>query len=1247
MLRLKWVTVFVVFGLISPLYAVTKPKKETGSTNRFESAPKRPTQEQTPSLTFDQQKSVSIPGSPRSKGEIEQFLRGYLLSNPNVFGAVHVGQFRTDYVQEVRGTAGLADMLYVRFAQTSGDTDVEGGEAVFSVKKFSGSTNVVRAQGRFYQSVQTAPQGLNRSDAEAKAREKLASQNVKTDTTYIQTKIRFIDGHWRKLDEFSQSTDGLRAAVDLATGETYLWDNKVYADVTGTATGRVVAFDPLATGDNLTTAQLSNLRVSISSGPFADTNSVGYFAILNAGTSPVGISTELSGKWVNVNDLNASDLRFNSTATPGTPIDFLFNPSGNFELYTSQTNAYYHVNAVHNWVASRGVSPAGIDIAIPTSVNANDVCNAYYSPGSSALTFFRSGGGCLNSAYDTVVYHEYGHFVDDAAGGISFADGITEGWGDVLAVYMSGQPLIAEGFYGTPGSKIRTADNSYVYVATDEIHTNGQAWAGFAWHLRQNLISSLGTSAGVALAETLVVPVFLANPVDIPNAVREVAIRDDNDGNLSNGTPHFAQIQAAANQHGLGYAVQPDSTPPTVQITAPANQANVSGSVSVAATATDNVKVTKVEFLVDGGSRSVDTTSPYSYLLDSCSLTAGDHTLSAKAYDFVGLTTTHSITINVLAGGSSSPSIVSPSNNSTVTGSATITASVSSCTAPQKVEIFIDGAVNGLVTSNPYSWNWDTSAASNGSHTLVARSYFSGGSYDSSPITVNVSNATSTKGALFSSTLLAPTCSAVGSNCDSGSLLLNGRGDSGGKEVNRPNTIYSSCLDGNLGSYHYDESIDRVKVSTVGGGTLMAGSSVRVDVTVWAFSAAADFLDLYYAADATNPNWTYFTTVSPTAAGATTLSATYTLPSGTLQAVRARFRYYGATSPCGTGNYDDHDDLVFAVGTTPPADTTPPSVSITSPTEGSTVTGTVTVAANASDNVSVSKVEFYKDGAFVTADTAAPYTFAWNTLSESNGAHSLAAKAYDTSNLTSQTTVNVQVNNANRNPTVTLFANPTTGKSPLTVNFTANGSDPDGDSLTYNWTFGDGTVQNDGGRSLYHVYVKGTYSACVTALDGRGGSARTCTTITVTGKPGTNVTIHSYTGTALDCEMTIEFQAVEVEDGSPVQVSTESPSIFSLTLNGANASGAICLNDGKRYDVCAYLSGKSMECWSAIGTKDGVDLVDGNPDTFFVNSFEPEGSSFGGSGCGTANGSVNLFYLFAMSGLAYFFRKRRAPEVNS
>ncbi len=78
----------------------------------------------------------------------------------------------------------------------------------------------------------------------------------------------------------------------------------------------------------------------------------------------------------------------------------------------------------------------------------------------------------------------------------------------------------------------------------------------------------------------------------------------------------------------------------------------------------------------------------------------------------------------------------------------------------------------------------------------------------------------------------------------------------------------------------------------------------------------------------------------------------------------------------------------------PPPDMTPPTVSIASPTGGN-VSGTVTVSANASDNVGVTRVDFYVNGALVGTDNAAPYQYAWNTTTLPNGAATLYAKAFD------------------------------------------------------------------------------------------------------------------------------------------------------------------------------------------------------------------------------------------------------------
>src|SRR4029077_21212963 len=94
-------------------------------------------------------------------------------------------------------------------------------------------------------------------------------------------------------------------------------------------------------------------------------------------------------------------------------------------------------------------------------------------------------------------------------------------------------------------------------------------------------------------------------------------------------------------------------------------------------------------------------------------------------------------------------------------------------------------------------------------------------------------------------------------------------------------------------------------------------------------------------------------------------------------------------------------------------DTTAPSVSITSPIAGATVSGSVMVTASATDNVGVAGVQFKLDGANLGAEvTAAPYQVSWDTTTTTNAAHTLSAVARDAAgNQSTSAVVSVTVNN--------------------------------------------------------------------------------------------------------------------------------------------------------------------------------------------------------------------------------------------
>ncbi|HVM76745.1 MAG TPA: Ig-like domain-containing protein, partial [Candidatus Paceibacterota bacterium] len=94
-------------------------------------------------------------------------------------------------------------------------------------------------------------------------------------------------------------------------------------------------------------------------------------------------------------------------------------------------------------------------------------------------------------------------------------------------------------------------------------------------------------------------------------------------------------------------------------------------------------------------------------------------------------------------------------------------------------------------------------------------------------------------------------------------------------------------------------------------------------------------------------------------------------------------------------------------------DTTPPTVSVTSPANNATVSSTVSVSATASDNVGVTRVEFYLDGVLAITDLTSPYAWSWNTASSTNGVHTLSAKAYDAAgNIGVSGNVSVTVSNS-------------------------------------------------------------------------------------------------------------------------------------------------------------------------------------------------------------------------------------------
>ena len=190
----------------------------------------------------------------------------------------------------------------------------------------------------------------------------------------------------------------------------------------------------------------------------------------------------------------------------------------------------------------------------------------------------------------------------------------------------------------------------------------------------------------------------------------------------------------------VAVTVQNDTTAPTVSITNPVNGAAVSGAVTISADAVDNVGVTRVAFLVDGGSIGTDTSAPYAVFWDTTIYPHNSlHTILANALDTSGNQASSSaVLVTVLDVIPPNISITNPINGSTVpkNSTVTITANASDISGINKVEFYVNGVLKCADTTSSYSCNWKVPPRKNVVYTVLAKAFDVAGNTNTSTVTV-------------------------------------------------------------------------------------------------------------------------------------------------------------------------------------------------------------------------------------------------------------------------------------------------------------------------------------------------------------------------------------------------------------------------------------------------------------------------------------------------------------------------------
>ncbi|MBK7109110.1 MAG: T9SS type A sorting domain-containing protein [Bacteroidetes bacterium] len=352
-----------------------------------------------------------------------------------------------------------------------------------------------------------------------------------------------------------------RTLVDAHTGDVLYRTNEVHscgayllsanADIQS-----VITDNPLLPTEN---RGLPYIKVTIDgSSYYADENGILNLDFI---TEPTEATVELKGLYAKVyqGETGSSLESISVTLEEGDNVIEFDTESG---ATASDVSAYYHQNIVHDYVKSLFPDFTTLDFDQTIRTDRGDgTCNAFYD--GTSINFYANGGGCPATAlFNDVVYHEYGHginydlyaYLGDPSGMNNGA--MQEGYADIWGYTITGYPILAQGFSGSSATYIRRYDADpkvYPEDLVGEVHADGEIIAGAWWDLYENLDSDMNamiaiwtetlyaTSDGSAGTEGLI----------FRDVLLEALLADDDNADLSDGTPNDLAIIEAFAEHGI------------------------------------------------------------------------------------------------------------------------------------------------------------------------------------------------------------------------------------------------------------------------------------------------------------------------------------------------------------------------------------------------------------------------------------------------------------------------------------------------------------------------------------------------------------------------------------------------------------------------------------------------------------------------------------------------------------------------
>ena len=299
--------------------------------------------------------------------------------------------------------------------------------------------------------------------------------------------------------------------------------------------------DPLQTGN----WQFAEVKLSA---VFTGYTDIGGNWLMDIAAASPNFSTTHKGRYCDIRNDAGAVASYNAGSFT-SPFDFTWTTSTSA---TNQMNLYYHTNVMHTYVKDT-LGYSGMDYSVPSTVNYSAMSdNANWDGygmnfGAGATIFYDM------SLFCDVIYHEYTHGVTGRiypSGTLPYSGqsgAINEGLSDYFACSMTDSPLMGDGgLYRGGTAFMRRVNRIKVFPDdfVDQVHSDGEIISGAWWAIR--------TELGRFYTDSLIHLTRFLHPEDFEAFFWATLATDDDDGDLTNGTPNGRLIYESYGVRGIG-----------------------------------------------------------------------------------------------------------------------------------------------------------------------------------------------------------------------------------------------------------------------------------------------------------------------------------------------------------------------------------------------------------------------------------------------------------------------------------------------------------------------------------------------------------------------------------------------------------------------------------------------------------------------------------------------------------------------